>query len=604
MLIDRLVKSRTTDDSVPRYYRIRTVRWSVVLDDAGNPSLIDRADAEHKAGSPLATPYLTRTSGIAAMLLVDTLEYAFALAKKDDDKARCDSGRRHDAYLAMLREYQESSGDPVAQKLCEFFTGGRYLDVLADLRLREAKSSDLVMFLVAGELVHLRESATKLWAAVARIRKSSGGEGFCLSCMNLGPLLKTVPEMVKGSLIPVGVDASGRPKRGRDAALVSVNTSAQGRMGTLQLANTPLCEDCGGQAMAALNSLLSDPQRHRRGEDTVLTWWLRDPAVEFDVRIIDAPHPGQVAALRREVWKGESGTVVEGTDFYAITLSANQSRVVVRDWIDVPVLEIKKRFRDWFDDHGTTQLWADGVHEVGLKRMVQATGRWDKRRGSYVVGSAARGIERDLLRCALHGGSPPPHLVVRLLHRIRNDHHVDLPRVAMLRLALNRPPYLKEKVMPGLDETATDPAYVWGRMFAVLESVQRRAIPDINATIRDRYFGLAMSQPAATMRMLRLNANGHLKKLIGKEATRPAGRALDTRLAKISELLGYETALPAHLDTTAQIRFILGYDHQRAADMTAARAAKAAKDAKNAAVENITTVEDIAAEETAAELTA
>ncbi|MBF6062052.1 type I-C CRISPR-associated protein Cas8c/Csd1 [Nocardia terpenica] len=595
MLIKRLVDSRS-DDSVPRYYRTRTVRWAIMIDSSGDGHLVDRADTEFKAGSPVATPYLTRTSGVAPMLLTDTLEYVLGVAKdvptklaagareKALEKSLADADRRNGAYLSLLREWMESSGDPLAREVYDFFTAGGCLALFADPRLRDAKSSDLVAILAAGEMVHLRDSATAFWAQVAQARKSSGTERLCLSCFTAGPVLKTIPEMVKGTLIPVGVDSAGRPKRGRDAALVSVNTSAQGRMGTLQLVNTPICEDCGGKAMAALNSLLADPRHCRRGEDNVLTWWLREPEAEFDIRIIDAPSPGQVATLRDEVWAGETGTVVDENDFYAITLSANQSRVVVRDWIDVPVLEIKKRLRDWFDDHESTQQWANGVHQVGLKKMVHASGRWDKKRASYVPGSAAHGLERDLLRCALHGGPPPPSLVPRLLHRIRNDHHIDLARVAMLRLALNRPPYNKENVMPGLDETATDPAYVWGRMFAVLEAIQRKAIPDINATIRDRYFGLAMSQPAATMRMLRLNANGHLKKLTGREASRGAGRALDARLADVSSLLDRATGLPAHLDTYGQIQFILGYDHQRAADLTTARAVIATKDAKSADV--------------------
>ncbi len=128
--------------------------------------------------------------------------------------------------------------------------------------------------------------------------------------------------------------------------------------------------------------------------------------------------------------------------------------------------------------------------------------------------------------------------------------------------------------MPGPDNTATDPGYVWGRIFSVLESIQRKAIPDVNATIRDRYFTLAMGQPAATMRMLRLNAHGHLKKLIRNEATRSAGYALDERLSRLSNLVD---ELPTRLDNRDQVRFILGYDHQRTADMSAARAARAAK---------------------------
>src|SRR5690606_27229540 len=111
----------------------------------------------------------------------------------------------------------------------------------------------------------------RLLAEGARNRKSPGSEGVCLACGKEGALLKTVPDMVKGSLIPVGTDTTGRPKQGRDAALVSVNTPAQGRGGTLQLANTPLCEDCGVQTVASLNRLLADERHRRRGDDSVLT---------------------------------------------------------------------------------------------------------------------------------------------------------------------------------------------------------------------------------------------------------------------------------------------------------------------------------------------
>jgi CRISPR-associated protein Csd1 len=578
MLIQRLAEhaKRTHGDDGPRYYRNRTVRWAIMITADGKLSLISRADADHKAGSSLPTPYLTRTSGVAAMLLVDTLEYVFAIAKEDTDKAQAGADRRNDAYLTLLKSWKDASPDPIADLVWEAFQAERHLELLAALP-DDAKSSDLVGIMVDGEWAHLRPSAITYWAEVARVRKSSGDDGLCLACAEYGPMLKTIPEMVKSTLIPVGVDTNGRPKRGRDAALISVNTAAQGRMGTLQLANTPICETCGSSAMAGLNDLLSSDQHRRRGDDNVFIWWLRQPDT-FNPLIIDAPHLKDVERLLQEVDRGQPGTLVDDNAFYALTLSANQSRVVVRDWLDVPLPEIKRRFAAWFRDHASTQMWADGISYVPLWQMVRVSGRWLKGRKVYQPGSAAHGLERDLLYAALHGASPPSNLVPQLLHRIRNDHHIDLPRVAMLRLALTRPPY-QEDMMPGLDETATEPAYVWGRLFALLEAIQRRALPDTNATIRDRYFGLAMTQPAATMRMLRTNANGHLKKLIGKQATRPAGLALDGRLASVSQLIDRETGLPAHLDARGQVQFILGYDHQRAADMAAARAAIAAKKA-------------------------
>ncbi|WP_067665886.1 type I-C CRISPR-associated protein Cas8c/Csd1 [Nocardia miyunensis] len=571
MLIEQLVRAHT-DDGTVRYHRSRAVRWAVHLTRDGNAQLIDRADSDHKSGPPMSTPYVVRASGDTPTLLVDTMEYVLGIAENDTAAAQTRADKRHANYLALLQEWNAASGDPIAATVIELFSAQVRIELAAQARIREAASSDLVCLVIDAELVHMCGSAVEFWAQVARTRKGSGVTGVCLSCGEVGPLLKSVPDMVKGHLIPVGIDAKGQPKRGRDAALVSINTSAQGRSGRKQLVNTPLCEDCGGRAISALNTMLADQNHRRRGDDTVFVWWLRTRAA-FNPLIIDDPDPNDVTTLLNEINTIDSSGAFEDNEFYGLLLSANQSRVIVRDWIDVPLTRIKARLAEWFTDHESTQLWDDGVHAVALWRMVQASGRWDRGSEKYVAGSAVRGLERDLLRCALHGSAPPPSLVPQLLHRIRNDHRIDAPRVAMLRLALTRPPY-KETVMPGLDDTATDPGYVWGRMFAVLEAIQRKAIPDINTTIRDKYLALAMSRPEATMRTLRLGANGHLKKLRGTEATRGAGYALDAKLAVLSEHL---QTLPALLDGHGQIRFILGYDHQRAADMAAARAAKAAK---------------------------
>lgn len=577
MLIQSLVdhaQRHGDGNALPRYYRSRTVRWVIKIDQQGEATLIDSSDADNKSGLPQPCPFLTRTSGIAPMLLVDTLEYAFALPKDGSTKAHQGAERRHDAYRKLLTDWRDATADPLAHAVVEFFDQERHADLLAE-HLDIAKASDLVGIMVGEAWAHRSTSAIDFWAEVARNRKSSGSEGICLACGKEGSLLKTVPDMVKGSLIPVGTDTTGRPKQGRDAALVSVNTPAQGRGGTLQLANTPLCEDCGVQTVASLNRLLADERHRRRGDDSVLTWWLREPG-DLDLMVIDHPEPADVRALLAEPWRGRTGTAVDTNAFYALTLSANQSRVVVRDWINIPVIEAKQHLAAWFRDHQSADRWADGYHYVPLWQMVRASGRWDRSKNQYVSGSAIRGFERDLIRTALRGAPAPPYLIPRLLHRIRNDHHVDLARVALLRLALTRAPY-QENLMPGLDETYDDVAYVWGRLFAVLEAIQRRALPDVNATIRDRYFGLAMTQPEATMRTLRTNANGHIKKLRRSEETRGAGYALDARLAELSELISPQNGLPAVLDAEGQTRFILGYDHQRAADMAAARAANEAK---------------------------
>ncbi len=58
-----------------------------------------------------------------------------------------------------------------------------------------------------------------------------------------------------------------------------------------------------------------------------------------------------------------------------------------------------------------------------------------------------------------------------------------------------------------LNEQSTQPAYVLGRLFAVLEKVQQEAIGNVNASIKDRYFtsacarrsGQCLSDPLAAL---------------------------------------------------------------------------------------------------------
>ena len=103
----------------------------------------------------------------------------------------------------------------------------------------------------------------------------------------------------------------------------------------------------------------------------------------------------------------------------------------------------------------------------------------------------------------------------------------------------------------------TDAAYRLGRLFAVLERIQQQAMPGINATIRDRYYGAASTTPVAVFTTLLRLKNAHLKKLADGTA------AYFERL--IGEILDPMTEFPRQLTLPHQGRFALGYYHQRQA---------------------------------------
>lgn len=113
-----------------------------------------------------------------------------------------------------------------------------------------------------------------------------------------------------------------------------------------------------------------------------------------------------------------------------------------------------------------------------------------------------------------------------------------------------------------LNEQSAIPAYVLGRLFAVLEKVQQEAIGEMNATIKDRYFTSACATPASVFPVLLRLSQHHISKA-------EYGYASDRRIQDILNLLDVEkNPIPAHLTLDEQGVFVLGYYHQRAAFFT------------------------------------
>lgn len=119
-----------------------------------------------------------------------------------------------------------------------------------------------------------------------------------------------------------------------------------------------------------------------------------------------------------------------------------------------------------------------------------------------------------------------------------------------------------------LDFDNRDPAYLCGRLLAVLDAIQRRALNHPNATIVDRFYGTAASAPASVFGTLLHGARPHLAKLRKEPSSQGAARALEQRL---EDVLAPLTAFPTTLTLPEQGLFALGFYHQRADDRRAAR---------------------------------
>ncbi|MEY9966580.1 CRISPR-associated protein Csd1 [Streptacidiphilus sp. MAP12-16] len=586
MLLHRLVEYAGSPASSlpPAYYRPKQIHWALIIDsDGAGATLAPRRVPKGSKETALVTdaPYAYRSGRTPPpSLLVDTAQYVLGQPKPDltdgtaSAAARSEGARRNDEYTALVRDWAAGAPeDPGARAVARFL---RDENALIDLDIPEdLPHSDTVAPMVDGQWLHLLPSAQRFWAEAVRRRKSGGGpQGLCLVCGQEGDLLATIPESIKSGAIPT-------TGLGKDAQIVSINAAAQGRGGVLQLANTPVCERCGSRAMSALNSLLAHDEHRRRTADSVTVWWTREPVQEQLFAALNDPKPQTVARLRDSLNERPDTVAARRVDpnaYYALTLGLNNARVVVRDWLDIPVQELRTNIGAWLADHEVFDGWQGRLRCVPVWQMAAASGRWDPKAKKYAPRSGLHGIESDLMRAALRRGPVPERLLPHLLQRIRADHRLDAPRTALLRLLLNPTREEGTRPMPRLDENDTEVAYLCGRAFAVLEAVQRSALPDLNTTIGDKYFGSVMTAPAAVLPNLRKGANAHFKRL--RRDKPGTERALRDKLTDVLAAIAgptREREIPAMLTMRQQARFVLGYEQQRAEDNAARASYMAAK---------------------------
>jgi CRISPR-associated protein Csd1 len=146
--------------------------------------------------------------------------------------------------------------------------------------------------------------------------------------------------------------------------------------------------------------------------------------------------------------------------------------------------------------------------------------------------------------------------------------NVSYARAALMKACINR--LISAGRLDGkeitvqLDEGSPDAAYQLGRLFAAYERIQSDAAGrDLNRSIRDAYFGNAMSNPASAFpRLVALNQT-HMRDL---RRSAPGLHVVRDRLVgEIWSHLPENYRFPASQPLAERARFALGYYHQRQA---------------------------------------
>lgn len=503
---------------------------------------------------------IKKTSGVAANLLWDTLEYVLGVDTKGKPERVAE---QHAAFRARIDALPDAAREDAGIQAVTRFL--ERID-LAQLERQPAWADALESNAVLSFRLHGDQDLVCQRPAVvnAALNVSTGDDAPQAMCLVTG---ESAPvERLHASIKGVwGAQTSG-------ANIVSFNARAFESYGKTerQGENAPVSRAAAFAYTTALNHLLrkDSPQRIQVGDASTVFWAERDSDFETAAADIfgdppkDDPDSGTraVQAVLDAVHSGKWGSSDENTRFYVLGLAPNAARISIRFYHCVTLRELGQRIAQHFEDLSL----ARGPHDPqypSLFRLLAAVAVQNKadnippNLGGSIVDAIFAGIN-----------TPYPSLWLNAaVGRCRAEQNVNYLRAAAIKACLNRQmrhtqlsspnPSLEQEFLPMLDLSNPNPAYRLGRLFAVLEKIQEEASPGLNATIRDRYYGAASSTPVAVFTTLLRLKNAHLKKLM------PGRVAGFEKL--LGEVLGPVTDFPKHLPLPDQGRFALGYYHQR-----------------------------------------
>ncbi len=566
----------------PYLYSPLPVRYIVNLDRSGRYlGIIDTSPDGREAGMIMAVPHCVRGTRPIPYLFADKADYTFGFVAPQRDPelaAKC-----HRAYMAMLTLCYAETGLVEAGAVLTFLQNNplAYLE-LPDGYNPERKITFCLMDEVSDIYPVALPGVQEFWAR--HNTNDALPTGQCLVCGEHRPLMATLKEKLQG--IP-GAAYGG-------AALVAAHENATWSYGLKETYNSPVCTDCAERFTKAANHLLSPRSGSSlRVGDGVFIFWTKGK-IDFDpAHFMDDPDPEQVRALLRSLDSGEYHPDIDEAAFYVTGLAQNRGRVGVRDWITTSIDNVNRQLAVWFRRQHITGPDGDMLRPLGLFALAFATLR------PYSVGQAEHkivGKERSqllaqlrtttispLLRGALTGAPLPFDLLDKAVRRCRIEGDVTRIRAALIKLVLISNGILedKEDYMVHLEEGEHDPAYLCGRLFAVLTQAQGIAMPGVGATIARRFSASASSSPASVLPYL---VNSMLPVYIGKMSPGLAQQFDDEVTTIVSAL---DSDFPATLDPAGEGKFCIGFYQQKMKYVQARKQAILRKAARESRKDNL-----------------
>ncbi|MBW1676149.1 MAG: type I-C CRISPR-associated protein Cas8c/Csd1 [Deltaproteobacteria bacterium] len=560
MLLQKLKEYYGTVPALPPMYQNMRVPWLIDLDEKGNFNGVIRTSDETQPngkrkktkdrGKTYLTPDILRSgNAIRAKLIVDRGDYVLGLPRKEGDEER--AKKCHQDFVEKVQQCYVDTGEPSLGAVINFLNSIKNLpadQIKEKLSLSEDfNPADVMSFQVNGTLPFQQDTVKEWWAQNA-LEEDEGREQMqCIVCGEQKTPERRLQVKIKG--VPGG-QTSGM-------AIISANENVFESYGLKESLIAPICRECAEATHNAVNALLKDQTTSIKVGSMAYIFWTKQKTKFSAASFLSDPDPEDVKSLIESAWKGKKAAldVVDINEFYAAAFSPSGGRLAVREWLDTTVGKAKENLARYFILQQITGLYGEEPSPIKLYALAAATER--------DAGDINARTTQTLIGNALKGEPFPDWLLYKAIQRNRAEQSITRPRAALIKMALlSKQKYqVKEDYMVKLETENKSPAYLCGRLFAVLEDIQRAAIPGAGSTITDKYFGTASSAPASVFGNLLRTAQHHLGKL--RKEKEGAYYGLNKRL---EEVLGELTEFPKTLSLEEQGYFSLGYYHQRAHD--------------------------------------
>ena len=432
-------------------------------------------------------------------------------------------------------------------------------------------------FCLAGQvdkMLHKDESVLLKWNEwYAKINEdiSDAEMSQCAITGEIWPISR-IHDKIKG--VPGGL-ATG-------SVLIGFNNASENSYGKEQSYNSNISEKIMRKYTKALNYLLSSGKNKKVFDDVTVVHWAMSKTEDdddlmsmllFQDQELDADETenmlfdmmkdakeGKISAERVSAVTGIGSDV----EYYMIGLKPNSSRIALK-------FIYKRSAADILVNIAKHQV------DMQISDKMRPIPFWVIKRELISPKSTNGKVNPELLtkifQAAIYGSDYPQALLSEMVRRVKIDissnadvlqkggkqkfDPLNRNRAGVIKACINRKSrilYKREELKMSLDKENRNPAYLCGRLFAVLEKLQQDASGNnLNSTIRDSYFSSAASKPAIVFPKLLKLAQNHLKK-----ANNPV--YYNKMIGEIIDML--KNDFPDTLLLTDQGRFMIGYYQQ------------------------------------------